>query len=77
MKLYCSPFEKLVEFDLLMNINDNKINGIKESLPFMHNNSNVIFRSMTSFKFKVGKLDYVLLDNIIDNLKKMPNLKTL
>ena len=77
LKLYCSPFEKLVEFDLLMNINDNKINGIKESLPFMHKNSNVIFRSMTSFKFKVGKLDYVLLDNIIDNLKKMPNLKTL
>ena len=32
---------------------------------------------MTSFKFKVNDLEYELLDNIIDNLDKMPNLKTL
>ena len=32
---------------------------------------------MTSFKFTIGKIDYELLDIIIDNLEKMPNLKTL
>ena len=77
VKLYCLPFENLVEFDLIININNNKVNGIKKSLPFMHKNFNLIFRTMTSFKFKIHKLDYELLDNIIDNLEKMPNLKTL
>ena len=43
----------------------------------MHKNCNIIFKSMTSFKFKVFDLEYELLDNIIDNLDKMPNLKTL
>ena len=50
---------------------------IKECLPFMHKNCNIIFKSMKSFKFKVNNLEYELLDNIIDNLDKMPNLKTL
>ena len=50
---------------------------IKEGLPFMHKNCKIFFKSMTSFKFKVSDLEYELLDNIIDNLDKMPNLKTL
>ena len=77
VNLYCVPFENLVEFELLMNINNNKVNGIKKNLPFMQKNCNLIFKAMTSFKFTIGKIDYELLDIIIDNLEKMPNLKTL
>ena len=43
----------------------------------MNKNCNIISREMTSFKFKVYDLEYSLLDNIIDNLDKMPILKTL
>ena len=75
IKLYISSFENLVEFDLIMHLD--KGIRIKECLPFMHKNCNIIFKSMTSFKFKVFDLEYELLDNIIDNLDKMPNLKTL
>ena len=75
IKLYISSFENLVEFDLIMRLD--KGIRIKECLPFMHKNCNIIFKSMTSFKFKVFDLECELLDNIIDNLDKMPNLKTL
>lgn len=75
IKLYISSFENLVEFELLMFLD--KGIRIKEGLPFMHKNCNIIFKSMKSFKFKVNNLEYELLDNIIDNLDKMPNLKTL
>ena len=75
IKLYISSFENLAEFELIMFLD--KGMRIKEGLPFMHKNCNIIFKSMTSFKFKVYDLEYELLDNIIDNLDKMPNLKTL
>jgi hypothetical protein len=75
IKLYCLPFENLVEFDLLMLTN--KFNGIKGSLPFMSYNCLLTFKSLKSFKFKVSDLEFELLNNICDNLEKMPNLKTL
>ena len=75
IKLYISSFENLVEFELIMFLG--KVIRIKEGLPFMHKNCKIFFKSMTSFKFKVSDLEYELLDNIIDNLDKMPNLKTL
>jgi hypothetical protein len=75
IKLYCLPFENLVEFDLLMFTD--KFDDIKGSLPFMSNNCLLIFKSLKSFKFKVHNLDFKLLNNICDNLEKMPNLKTL
>ena len=71
IKLYFSSFENLVEFELIMFLD--KGIRIKEGLPFMNKNCNIIFKSMTSFKFKVNDLEYELLDNIIDNLDKMPN----
>ena len=75
IKLYISSFENLVEFELIMFLD--KGIRIKEGLPFMHKNCNIIFKSMKSFKFRIYDLEYELLDNIIDNLDKMPNLKTL
>ena len=75
IKLYCLSFDNLVEFDLLMNID--KFNGIKGSLPFMSKNCLLTFNSLKSFKFKVHNLDFELLNNICNNLEKMPNLETL
>ena len=75
IKLYISSFENLVEFELIMLLDKGK--RIKGGLPFMNKNCNIIFKSLKSFKFKVDDLEYVLLDNIIDNLDKMPKLKTL
>ena len=40
-------------------------------------NCPLTFKSLRSFKFKVCKLEYELLNNICDNLEKMPNLQTL
>ena len=75
IKLYCLSFDNLVEFDLLMNID--KFNGIKGSLHFMSKNCLLTFNSLKSFKFKVHNLDFELLNNICNNLEKMPNLETL
>ena len=75
IKLYCLSFENLVEFDLHMFID--KFDGIKGSLPFMSKNCILTFKSLKSFKLKVHNLDFELLNNICDNLEKMPNLKTL
>ena len=75
IKLYCLSFDNLVEFDLLMNIG--KFNGIKGSLPFMRENCLLTFNSLKSFKFKVHNLDFELLNNICNNLEKMPNLENL
>jgi len=75
IKLYCLPLENLVEFELVMFID--KEDGIKGSLPFLSKNCPLTFKSLRSFKFKVCKLEYELLNNICDNLEKMPNLQTL
>ena len=75
IKLYCLSFENLVEFDLHMFID--KFDGIKGSLPFMNKNCILTFNSLKSFKFKVHNLDLELLNNICNNLVKMPILETL
>ena len=75
IKLYCLSFENLVEFDLLMFTD--KFDDIKGSLPFMSKNCILTFNSLKSFKFKVHNLDLELLNNICNNLEKMPILETL
>ena len=75
IKLYCLPLENLVEFDLVMFTD--KVDGIKGSLPFLKKNCLLTFKSLKSFKFKVHNLEYEFLNNICDNLEKMPNLKNL
>ena len=75
IRLYCLPFENLVEFDLIIFINE--FNGIKETLPFFSNHCHLIFKSLISFKFRSFRIKFELLNNLCDNLEKMPNLKTL
>ena len=54
-----------------------KFDGIKGSLPFMSKNCILTFKSLKSFKLKVHNLDLELLNNICNNLVKMPILETL
>ena len=75
IRLYCLPFDNLVEFDLA--IFKKECNSIKESIPFFNNHCHLIFKSLISFKFRVYEIEFELLNNICDNLEKMPNLKTL
>ena len=75
IRLYCLPLVNLVEFDLIIFSKD--LNGIKESLPFFSNNCLLVFKSLKSFKFRCFKIEFELLNNLCDNLEKMPNLKTL
>ena len=75
IRLYCVPLMNLVELDLIIFAKD--LNGIKESLPLFSNNCLIVFKSLKSFKFRCFKIEFESLNNICDNLEKMPNLKTL
>ena len=67
-----SPYEELtrIQFD----IKDEIIN-IKEAFPLFNEKCNVIFKSMTSFKFVCNTINLDVLNNIFHNLENMPNLK--
>ena len=73
--IYCQPLENLVKLDLIMFMSD--LNGIKKSLPFLNNNCHLIFKSLIYFRFRVKNINIEFLNNICDNLEKMPNLKHL
>ena len=75
IRLYCVPFVNLVELDLI--IFTKELNAIKESLPLFSNNCLLVFKALKSFKFTCLEIEFELLNNICDNLEKMPNLKTL
>ena len=75
IRLYCLQFQNLVEFDLILF--NKEFNGIKETIPFFSNHCHLIFKSLISFKFSSFDIEFELLNNICDNLEKMPNLKTL
>ena len=64
-----------MEFDLILF--NKEFNGIKETIPFFSNHCHLIFKSLISFKFRSFGIEFELLNNICDNLEKMPNLKTL
>ena len=70
--LNSSPYEELtrIQFD----IKDEIIN-IKEAFPLFNEKCNVIFKSMTSFKFVCNTINLDVLNNIFHNLENMPNLK--
>ena len=73
-KLYCKPFEKLIE--LIINL-DNEINNLKDTLPIFGDKCKTIFSKLKSFHFslKTKVLSMDILNNIYNNFDKMPNLK--
>ena len=81
---YTAPFEKLIDIEFGC-INSSFFNCDK-SLPLFTKKCNYIFESLKSFKFIVAKdsfrknldnLSFDAIKNIINNLDKMPNLRTI
>ena len=77
LNIRCSPYNEIKSFDL-------SIDAINlESTPFFNNSNNIIFNSLETFKFVFEKpggtksaQDRVqLINNIYNNIEKMPNLK--
>ena len=72
IQLYCACFEKLVKFDFDLSA---EVDNMDQYFPLFNENCNVIFKSLTFFKFKAKYLEYRPLNNLCNNLDKMPNLK--
>ena len=77
LNIRCSPYNEIKSFDL-------SIDAINlESNPFFNNSNNIIFNSLETFKFVFEEpggtnsaQDRVqLINNIYNNIEKMPNLK--
>ena len=74
LELYCNSYKSLKSFKLHV---DNNVN-IKESIPLFSNNCNVIFESLISLdlSFQDEKRDDSEdLNNLYNNIDKIPNLK--
>ena len=74
LELYCNSYKSLKSFKLHV---DNHVN-IKESIPLFSNNCNVIFESLISLdlSFQDEKRDDSEdLNNLYNNIDKIPNLK--
>ena len=74
-KLYYNQFNNLVEIEI--NIN-NKIKNLKDSFPIFGDKCKTIFRYLKSFHLMLinkNKLSMDILNNIYQNLDKMPALK--
>ena len=77
LNIRCSPYNKIKSFDL-------SIDAINlESNPFFNNSNNIIFNSLETFKFVFEEPNATnsaqdrvqLINNIYNNIEKMPNLK--
>ena len=72
---YTMPFEKIV--DIEFGCTGPSFN-YEDSFPLFNENCKAIFESLVSFKFITkNKLDLKIINNVINNLDKMPNLKIL
>ena len=74
-KLYCKSFEDLVELTIH---SSNKINNIKNALPFFDFQCNKIFKKLTNLSFQLNDsnvMEFDLLENLYNNLDCFPNLK--
>ncbi len=73
--LYCNSFENLKEFDLE---SENEIINLK-NIPFFDKDCNIIFNSLTHFKFSENSkyvMNIDILNNLYNNIdkNKFPNL---
>lgn len=70
--LNSSPYEELtlIQFNI-----KSEIINIKEAFPLFNEKCDVIFKSMSSFKFVCNEINLDVLNNIFHNLENMPNLK--
>ena len=87
IEFYCGPYTNLVDISFKL---DNEILNLKECFPIFSDKCEIIFKSLTNFKFIFGKkfkkvknyylnrsaLNYNILNNIYNNIDSMPNLKS-
>ena len=77
IKLYCQPFENLVDIDLTLN---NQIINLKDAIPIFNKKCKVIFNSLNIFRFKTINnhvINMDILENLYNNIYFMPNLSNL
>ena len=74
VKFYIQSYEKLEKIEL--NI-ANEIINLKNIMPIFDNNSKIIFNSLVHFdlSYSQNMINFDILDNIYNNIDKMPNLK--
>ena len=73
--LYCNSFENLKEFDFQ---SENEIINLN-NIPFFDKDCNIIFNSLTHFKFSENSkyvMNIDILNNLYNNIDKMPKLKS-
>ena len=73
-RIYCQPFENLVEINLQIWI---PILFSEETLPFF-GSKNIIFKSLIYFKFEyfMDEINFKLIKNLYNNIDNMPKLET-
>ena len=79
IEFFCAPYENLISIDFLINgkikLKDT-YNVFVNSIPFFSNNCNIIFKSLIKFQFFFkDQIDFRILENIYNNVDKMPNLR--
>ena len=74
IKFYIQSYEKLEKIEL--NI-ANEIINLKNIMPIFDNNSKIIFNSLVHFdlSYSQNMINFDILDNVYNNIDKMPNLK--
>jgi len=72
---FCAPFGKLESLEINCEERGYDYSNLKDAFPIFNNKCDVIFKSLTSFKFEGD--DFVnknIIDNIFNNISNMPNL---
>ena len=73
LKLYCGPFENLIEFELY---HYSEIKNIKNFFPIFRDNCNTIFISLITLKLNFTIIiNNDIINNIFNNIDKMPRLQ--
>ena len=73
IKFYIESFENLFKVNLDL---DNKIDNIENIIPILNNKCNKIYKLLTHFNLTYyQEISSDILNNIINNIDKMPNLK--
>ena len=72
LKFYCGPFKDLINFYFY---SDKKIKNLNFAFPIFNDKCNIIFESLNSFTLNLIEIDLDILNNIYNNLDKMPNVK--
>ena len=72
MKMICGPYENLIRASIQINFGLEKF---KIYFPILNDKCEIIFKSLRYFYFCTNNIDYNTLNNIYNNIDKMPSLE--